>query len=380
MKFKILHVINTCDPASGGPVEGLKQLYKSYKKNKIHCEILSSDTIQKAKKFQYGLPLINATGPSITKFNFNPKLIKWLKTNIYRFDHIIINGIWLYHNYAVWKIASKTNTPYSIFPHGALDPWFKKKYPIKNFIKNIIWHLIQKKVFKSAKSIFFTTDLEKNLANKTFNFKDIHSKTIGYGIFGNYNFNNKKNLFLKKYPKLESKKLIVFLGRIHEKKGLDILIKTFLETYDLNKSFHLVIAGTGEKKLINELKSLIPKKNKNDITWTGLLLKKIKWDLFNSTYLFCLPSHQENFGISVVEALSSKVPVLISNQINIHQMITKYNAGKVSQDNFISYKKNYIKMIKLLEKNYKQISKNSLKCFKKEFFIDNYFKNLIKNL
>jgi len=380
MKFKILHVINTCDPASGGPVEGLKQLYKSYKKNKIHCEILSSDTIQKAKKFQYGLPLINATGPSITKFNFNPKLIKWLKTNIYRFDHIIINGIWLYHNYAVWKIASKTNTPYSIFPHGALDPWFKKKYPIKHFIKNIIWHLIQKKVFKSAKSIFFTTDLEKNLANKTFNFKDIHSKTIGYGIFGNYNFNNKKNLFLKKYPKLESKKLIVFLGRIHEKKGLDILIKTFLETYDLNKSFHLVIAGTGEKKLINELKSLIPKKNKNDITWTGLLLKKIKWDLFNSTYLFCLPSHQENFGISVVEALSSKVPVLISNQINIHQMITKYNAGKVSQDNFISYKKNYIKMIKLLEKNYKQISKNSLKCFKKEFFIDNYFKNLIKNL
>lgn len=380
MPFKILHVINTCDPASGGPVEGLKQLYKSYKKNKIHCEILSSDTIQQARKFQYGLPFINATGPSITKFNYNPKLIKWLNTNIYRFDHIIVNGIWLYHNYAVWKIASKTNTPFSIFPHGALDPWFKKKYPIKHFIKNIIWYLFQKKIFKCAKSIFFTTDLEKYLANKTFNFKDIHSKTVGYGIFGNNNLHNKTNLFLKKNPKLKSKKLLVFLGRIHEKKGLDILIKTFLDTYDLNKNFHLVIAGTGEKKLINKLKSSIPEKNKNNITWTGLLLKKIKWDLFKSAYLFCLPSHQENFGISVVEALSSKVPVLISNEVNIHKIITKYNAGIVSKDNFISYKKNYIKIIKLLEKNYKQISDNSLKCFKKEFFIDNYFNNLIKNL
>jgi len=378
--MNILHVINTCDPKSGGPIEGIKQLYQIYKKKNIYAEILSSDTLKKAKKFQLDLPLINATGPSKSKFNFNPNLLKWLKKNIHRFDHIIIEGIWLYHNYAVWKVAVNKKIPYSIFPHGSLDPWFKKKYPIKHFKKKILWYVFQKKIFQNANNIFFTTNTEKELAYKTFNLKNMNCKVLNYGINGNVHLNDNLNLFYLKYPKLKSKKIIVFMSRIHEKKGLDILIKTFLETSTINQNLHLVIAGTGEKQLIKKLKSLIPQNKKKDITWTGILLGKIKWDLLKCSYLFCLPSHQENFGISVAEALSSKIPVLITNEINIHKKITEYNAGIVSQDKLNIYKKDFKKIIELLKINQKKISNNSLNCFKNEFYIENYYNKLIKNL
>ena len=76
---------------------------------------------------------------------------------------------------------------------------------------------------------------------------------------------------------------------------------------------------------------------KQSITWTGPLYNKLKWDAYTSSEIFCLPSHQENFGISVVEAMSCKKPVIITNKINIWKTIKKNSAGFVANDNVISF-------------------------------------------
>ena len=106
MYIKILHVISSCDPKKGGPIEGIKQLNKYYDKFKIKAH----DYAQ-IKKMINGLKMkdfkVYTTGPKILGYAYNPKMILWLEKNIKRYDLIIINGIWQYHNYAVWKVAKK---------------------------------------------------------------------------------------------------------------------------------------------------------------------------------------------------------------------------------------------------------------------------------
>jgi len=375
MTYKILHVINTCDPASGGPIEGLKQLCKFYKKNKINVQILCSDSRNDIKKFNKSLPKIYALGPSLGNYAFNLKLLKWLKININKYDLLIVHGLWQYHNFAVWKAASKNNIPYFIFPHGSLDPWFKKKYPLKHIKKLIYWHLFQKQILKNAKAVFFTTKKEQNLANESFSMSSIKMKTIGYGINGNPI--KRKDNILKKFPFFKNKILLTYIGRIQEKKGIDTLINTFLEIAKKNDKYQLVLTGPINNKYQSSLIGKIPNKYHNKITWTGPLYGYHKWQLLNSSKVFCSASHQENFGISIVEALSSGLPVVITDQVNIQSIIKKYDAGIITKDNLKSFKFGLNKMLKLSNIEYKKISNNAYQCFIKNFTSDIYFRNLM---
>jgi len=119
---------------------------------------------------------------------------------------------------------------------------------------------------------------------------------------------------------------------------------------------------------------------KKNIFFLGSIFSKIKWKILNNCFFFCLPSHNENFGLSAVEALSSKKPVLITNKVNIYRIIERYNAGIVVNDN---HKRIYIvikKLLKLKKKTYKKISENALRCFKDNFHIKHFEKNIITYL
>ena len=211
--MKILHVVSSCDPITGGPIEGIKQFYKIYKKLNIKANILTNDDPKSKFVNDKYLPKVIATGP-LPKYykilnNFNPKLSNWLKNNISKYDFVIIDGIWQYHNYAIYKNAMKFNIPYFVFPHGMLDPWFNQKYFFKKIKKKIYWHLIQHRVLKNAKKVLFTNILETNLAKKSFTPYNIKQKVVGYGIEGNPYLKSKENLFLKKYKKLKEKKILL---------------------------------------------------------------------------------------------------------------------------------------------------------------------------
>ena len=139
-----------------------------------------------------------------------------------------------------------------------------------------------------------------------------------------------------------------------------------------------MIAGPKDTKYFKYLNSLIPKKLKSNISWPGALFNKKKWNLFNSCYVFCMPSHQENFGISIAEALSSKKPVLTTNKVNIYKIIKKYNAGIITNDTYTSYLNGLKKFINMTDEKYINMKNNSLKCFQENFYGEKYFNNLMK--
>ena len=140
-------------PSQVGPLEGVNLLYSYYKKRGINVNILCSDN-KKAKWLKdKRLPKVFATGPKLFSYGYNPKMLIWLRENIKKYDLIIIEGIWEYHNYAVWKVAKKSNVPYYVYLHGMLDPWFKKKYPFKHIKKYIYWKLLQYKILKNSNNL-----------------------------------------------------------------------------------------------------------------------------------------------------------------------------------------------------------------------------------
>jgi glycosyltransferase involved in cell wall biosynthesis len=143
-------------------------------------------------------------------------------------------------------------------------------------------------------------------------------------------------LFLEKFPETKNKRCLLFIGRIHEKKGCDLLIRAFHNVIDAAASqhcFHLIMAGPDQLGLAACLKQLAATLGIADrITWAGMLSGDLKWGAFQIADAFILPSHQENFGIAVVEALACGTPVLISNQVNIWREIQQDGVGLVEND------------------------------------------------
>jgi glycosyltransferase involved in cell wall biosynthesis len=151
-----------------------------------------------------------------------------------------------------------------------------------------------------------------------------------------------KQALLEKCPDLNDAPFLLFLSRIHPKKGIDLLIDAYIKIFryylaikETDKLPKLMIAGPGLQsgygKSLQLLISQFPEV-KSSIYFTGMLSGDAKWGAIYCCEAFILPSHQENFGIAVVEALSCRKPVLISNQINIWKEIIENNGGIANND------------------------------------------------
>jgi glycosyltransferase involved in cell wall biosynthesis len=375
---KILHVISSTDPKWGGPIVGINQLAKSLKKNGWEIDCVNNDmpSLILDKKNQ-NINLYNQ-GPSILKYSFSLKLIPWLKANYQNYNLVVINGIWQYTSFATWKVLAGKNIPYIVFTHGMLDPWFKSKYPIKHIKKTLYWWLIERKVLQDARYVVFTCEEEMLLARKSFKPYKINEYVIPYGI--NSAPTQSKSLrdhFLTKHQNLNGKKLVLFLSRIHEKKGCDLLIEAFSEFAKKDPNLHLVIAGPDNNNLSSKLKTQASKLLISDrITWTGMIEGDEKWGAYYAADVFCLPSHQENFGIVIAEALSCGVPVLITNKVNIWREIESAGAGIIEEDTLEGTKNALEKWLKLSPLEQLKTRQNAIECFNSNFEISLFARSL----
>jgi len=142
-----------------------------------------------------------------------------------------------------------------------------------------------------------------------------------------------REAFFAAYPHLRGKRLLLFLSRIHVKKGCDLLIEAFARVAASDPSLHLVMAGPDQTGWQAELEVQAQRLGIGDrITWPGMLSGNLKWGAFHAADVFVLPSHQENFGVAVAEALACGLPVLISNKVNIWREIEADCAGLVAPD------------------------------------------------
>jgi glycosyltransferase involved in cell wall biosynthesis len=246
---------------------------------------------------------------------------------------VVINGLWQYHAYAAWK-ACRGRKPYLLFTHGMLDPWFKRAYPLKHIKKAIYWGLIEHRVLRDAKSVLFTASLEAELAKQTFWPNHWTSVVVPYGTVeppGSRELQVAR--FFSVCPQVKGKKFILFLGRLHEKKGCDLLIDAFASQAPSYAKTHLVLAGPDQQGWKVKLMAMATDRGlRARVHFPGMLQDDAKWGAFYAAEAFALPSHQENFGIAVAEALACGTPVLISDKVNIWREIVEDGVGLVEED------------------------------------------------
>ena len=329
--MRILHIIGTIDPAAGGPTEFVKALL-SYGPTGYTGEIVTLDNPSAPYIKDIGFP-VHALGPTNTTYGYNSRLLPWLRANRHRFDGVIVHGLWQYCGFAAWR-ALAGNTPYIVYPHGMLDPYFKQAYPFKHVKKWLYWIPVEYWVLRGAYRVLFTSTTERRLAEQSFWMHRWSAHIVSLGASGSTaNPELQKNAFLKTCPEAKGKRFLLFLGRIHRKKGCDLLVEAFAKIAGDDPDLYLVMAGPDQQQWSSELKATAASlKIADRIYWPGLITGDAKWGAFCASEAFILPSHQENFGIAVAEALACGKPVLLSDKVNIAEDIVEEGAGLMESD------------------------------------------------
>jgi glycosyltransferase involved in cell wall biosynthesis len=328
------------DPAWGGPVEGLKNIAAQAKAagHKLHITCLDAPDAPWLKNLEMH---VNAIGlGKFGKFGYTRRLDFWLRENIQRFDVVVVNGIWMYFSAAVRRAAIRAKVPYFVFTHGALDPWFKRHYPTKQIKKQVYWSLFEHQVLRDADAVLFTTFEEEAVSRGAFWPYRCNSKVVGYGIGDPFiskvttkDRHEAQGRLRSALPALGDRKFLLFLARVHEKKGIDLFLQAIARNRENYRQHALVIAGPGDHAYVSELKRMGEQLGlEKQLIWAGPLYGEAKWSALMEAEAYVLPSHQENFGISVVEALACSVPVLITDKVNIWREIVTDGAGFAEPD------------------------------------------------
>jgi glycosyltransferase involved in cell wall biosynthesis len=369
--MKVLHILPSVDPKGGGPMEGVKQYGHRFEELGHHVEVVTLDDPAESCVAEYPLK-VHALGPAMGSYRYTPKLVQWLEAHARDYDAIIVNGLWQYHGFGSWRVLHRLQIPYFVFTHGMLDPWFKHTYPLKHIKKWLYWPWAEYRLLRDARAVLFTCEEERLLARKSFWLYKVREAVINYGTGAPPN-NGKalKTHFHESYPALREKRVLLFLSRIHEKKGCDLLIKAFAKVANQDKNLHLLMAGPSHPDLLNKLKSVAERLGVAErITWPGMLKGDMKWGAFYASEAFVLSSHQENFGIAVAEALGCGLPVLISDKVNIWREIEADGAGIVNSDTLEGTEKTLRQWLAMTANGRHKMAKQAKVTFEQRFTVD----------
>jgi glycosyltransferase involved in cell wall biosynthesis len=377
--MKILRLISSVDLKHGGPIEGVNQLSAVHRGMGIEVEICSLDSpdAECVRKSQFR---VHAIGPALTKYGYSSRLVPWLRAHADEYDAVIVQGLWQYIGFAAWRALAGTTTPYYVFTHGMLDPWFKNTYPLKHLKKWLYWPWTEYWVLRDARRVIFTCEDEKILARESFWLYKVNEAVTSYGVSNPpANGDELAAKFLAQYPQLKDKRIALYLSRIHVKKGCDLLIQAFAKVAKQDESLHLVMAGPDQTGWVPKLQAQAEKLGiAHRITWPGMLQGNMKWGAFYAAEVFMLPSHQENFGIVVAEALACGKPVLISNKVNIWREIEADGAGLVADDTQAGTDELLNRWLSLSADAFATMRAKAIPCFQNRFHVQRAAERLLE--
>lgn len=366
--MRVLHCIGYADPRSGGVVEGIRQFAVSFQKKGHHVELASLDPPNAPWLREFPVPAYGL-GPGRGSYGYQPAFRKWLEEKSRTVDAVIGNGVWQYTSFAIRQACRRTGTPYFMFVHGMLDPWFKRAYPLKHLKKWLYWYWGEYPVLRDARAVFFTSEEERRLARQSFWIYKANEIVLGYGTnLPPQNVEQQRAAFLQQYPALSSKRIILFMGRIHPKKGCDLLLEAFAQVAPRDSALHLVFAGPDQVAWRSALEQISARLGiAHRVSWLGMVEGDLKWGVMRNAEVFILPSHQENFGVVVAEAMACRVPVLISNRVNIWREIEMDKAGLVEPDDRQGTTRLLTRWLNLSAAEQGQLAANALACFHRHF-------------
>lgn len=344
--MKLLHVVNTLDPRAGGVSQAVRSIARALASHGWKSEAVTADAqgaqLEATCEFS-----IHALGPGKFGWAYAPRLRPWLAANLPSFDAVMLHGLWQHPGVAIagaiahMRRAGQPAPRFFVMPHGMLDPYFQRAPDrrIKALRNWFYWKLLERRTIEIADALLFTCEEEKELAREAFRpYAPRRELVAGLGVEEPpARTAAMAAAFAAHCPAVGGRPYLLFLSRIHPKKGVDLLLRAYAGARWKNAAPDLVVAGPCEDAAYHEslraqARALgLEGTDTLRLHWVGMLTGDAKWGALYGCEAFVLPSHQENFGIAVVEALACGRPVLISNRVNIWREIQ--GSGFVSDDN-----------------------------------------------
>ena len=374
--MKVLYITTSLSSKWGGPTTVVQGLSEALTKKGLEVSVLSPFKKDDEKN------IIRPKGVQVELFKENAFSIFWngyshkFRKNIFNridnFDLIHIHEIWHYPCFVSY-LAAKNKEPYIITPHGTLDPWCLNYKSLK---KRIFSFLIQKRILNKASALHALTEKEREDIKK-FGIGN-YVKVIPNGIDIKEFENLPSRLELENiYPQLKNKKVILFLGRLHPIKGLDILARAFGAIAEKRDDICLLFVGPNEDEYREKIESILKKEKVIDKTiFTGSLSGRKRLAVLGGSDLFVLSSYSEGFSMAVLEAMACQLPVVITRQCNFPE-VAENKAGFVIDPN----EKELIIAINNLLKDVllrKEMGENGRRLILREFTWDKIADKMIK--
>ncbi len=325
---------------------------------------------------------VHAFGPTDSGYGRSTKLIPWLKANRSRFDGVVVHGMWQYQGYAIWR-TFRGRVPYMVFTHGMLDPYFKHAFPLKHLKKWLYWVPVEYWVLRDAHRVLFTCEAEAVLARQSFWLHRWNPHVVPFGtvppVDDPESQNAQREAFFHACPAVRDRRFLLFLGRIDRKKGCDLLIDAFGKVAARDSKLDLVMAGPDPQNWRPDLERAAEAAGiAARIHWPGMLTGAAKWGAFRTAEVFVLPSHQENFGIAVAEALACATPVLLSENVNIAAEIASGGAGLMEHDTAAGTERLLQRWIELPPTEKTAMAARAIECFQQRYDMRENAKTIVR--
>ena len=295
------------------------------------CE-KGEEQLQEEYRDRFPLTVLKSDSASFFDQAASTKAI--IRENVNCAEIVVIHTLWHGLGYHARCACNKSGKPYLVMPHGMLDPY---SLGVKKIKKAIYMALIEKNTLFKAKRIIYTTEEEEKLATSSVSgLPEGQIVPLGSEKPPRKKISSLQSIFIKKFPQVEGRNSLLFLSRIHHKKGLDRLLDAFALVFRSNPSLLLVIAGDGEPEYVRNIKRTTQERGLEDaVLFTGMLDGDLKWGAFAVADIFVLPSRQENFAIVVAEAMHMGLPIILTDKVNSWPYVKMAEAGFVLGEDHI---------------------------------------------
>lgn len=332
--MKVLHVIPSIAPWRGGPSTAIRAVARGLARQGLDTHVATTNDNQPAL---LDVPLGRPVGEDGVTYHYFPRQTRlyicslpfsaWLWRSATEYDLIHIHTVFSYCSNAAAWVAHRKAIPYVIRPLGVLNRWgFQNRRPV---LKQISFALIEKRLLSRAAVVQYTTEQERDEA-AGLGFPH-HPVVIPNPVEMAQPESDVRGQFRAQYPELADRRMVLFLSRIDPKKGLDLLLPAFREVLRQDARAALVIAGEGEPSLVDRLHRMAAELGiASSVFWPGFLSGSRRAAAFADADIFVLPSYSENFGMAPVEAMSSGLPVVLTDQVGIHKEVSEAGAGIVT--------------------------------------------------